>query len=77
MHMKTMEMAACKQSMIILNKEKYKTVNLISPFIIGEIQNKTIGKYHFNPTRMAKILQESNNAKHEQGCRVTHCWWEC
>ena len=48
--------------------------------IIGEIQIKTIIRYHLKPVRMANINNSGNN-RCWQGCRergsLLHCWWEC
>ena len=48
--------------------------------IIREIQIKTPMRYHFTPTRIAKINNSGNNTcwqGWEERGALLHCWWEC
>ena len=48
--------------------------------VIGEMQIKTILRFHLTPFRMAKI-KNSGDSRCWQGCgereTLLHCWWDC
>ena len=52
----------------------------LSSLIIGEMQIKTIMRYHLIPVRMAEMNNTRNNRcwwRCEERGNFLHCWWEC